>query len=120
MSDKRPSSTKVRRDCFEAHKKTDEDGHLYLVCYLSGGRFNPSTTAWEAEHVIRRVLKKDDTPSNVWPAHARCHKPKTATDITENAKGKRVADKSFGVKRKSGFSKTWRKKMDGSVVRRGE
>lgn len=119
MTDKRPSSTKVRRECFEAHRRTDEAGHVYLVCYLCGGRFNPATTTWEAEHVIRRVLKKDDTPSNVWPAHAKCHKPKTANDITENAKGKRVSEKAFGIKRKGGFRKDLRRKMNGEVVRRG-
>lgn len=97
----RPSGAQVRarRECFESHKWADNGGKIWLTCYICGGNIDPAREKWEAEHVIRRSLKTDDTPSNVWPAHPACHKPKTAEDIKENSKGKRVSDKHFGITR---------------------
>src|SRR5690349_18565878 len=97
------STTKYRRDCFDAHKKVDETGRIYLVCYLCKGRIDPARDAWDAEHTKRKTLGGSDSPENVWPAHKGCHQPKTARDLTENAKGKRVSDKHFGIVRKKGF-----------------
>lgn len=109
----RPSSTKIRRECFERNRYTDPvSGRVMMDCYLCGVAIDVALSAtrnsphaWEAEHVIRRVLSKDDSPSNILPAHVSCHKPKTARDTTENSKGKRVHDKHYGITRKQGFRK---------------
>lgn len=120
----RPSSTKVRRECFDAHKWTDKlTGRVMLTCHLCKGPIDPVRDRWEAEHTIRRVLSKDDSTANVLPAHYACHKPKTAKDVQENAKGKRVRDRHFGIARPSGSfagSRTskWKKKINGEVVER--
>lgn len=119
MTDKRPSSTKLRRECFEANKWQGADGRWYLTCHICKGHIDPAREPWEAEHSIRRVLTRDDGPTNVRPAHTKgCHEEKTKRDISENAKGKRVSDKSFGIVRKKGFDKRYRKRMDGTVERR--
>ena len=118
MSDKRPSSTKVRRECFDYWKRLDEAGTPYLVCYMTGARIYPSRgDQWEAEHSVRRSSGGSDKPPNVKPVLVSAHKPKTSSDITENAKGKRVAEKHFGIKRK-GWGGKYRKKMNGEVVER--
>jgi 5-methylcytosine-specific restriction enzyme A len=55
-----------------------------------------------------------------------CTKPKTAQEATERAKGLRVRDKAIGAFKRSGKpmagsrASGWRRKMDGSVVRREE
>ena len=93
------SPVQIRRNCFEAHKKADETGRIYLICHICGGRIDPARDKWDAEHSLRKTLSGSDEPSNVLPAHARCHDTKTANDNSENAKGKRVSERHFGIKR---------------------
>jgi hypothetical protein len=115
----RPSSTKLRRICFEAHQQTDEHGQIFMICHICNGPIWPAKAdAWECEHVMRRCLSGDDSAENLKPAHVRCDKVKTAADVSENAKGKRVADKHFGIRKKVAWGGKYRKKMDGSVVER--
>lgn len=102
----RPNSTKVRRECFDAHKFTDPlSGRIMLTCWICQGPIDPAREKWEAEHSVRRSVGGSDSPDNVLPAHTACHAPKTAKDITANSKGKRVRDKHFGIVRKQGFRK---------------
>lgn len=101
MSDKRPSSTKVRRECFDKHKFADELGKLWLKCHLCDVVFDPIRTRWEAEHTSPHAFGGDD----IRPAHYECHKVKTATDLGTIAKAKRVRDKHFNIKRAKGFYK---------------
>jgi 5-methylcytosine-specific restriction endonuclease McrA len=102
----RPNSTKVRRECFDAHKWIHPvTGRIMLTCHICKGQIDPAREKWDAEHTIRRVLSDDDSPTNVLPAHEACHDVKTKTDITENSKGKRVRDKHYGIVRKQGFRK---------------
>lgn len=99
------AQSKARRNCFETHKRNDDAGNIYLDCHLCGGRINPAVEAWVAEHAVRHALTADDSPANVLPAHARCARAKDKIDISENAKGKRVSDKHFGIVKKSGWWK---------------
>ena len=116
MIDKRPSSAKLRRECFDANKLEGPHG-LHLLCHICGGVIWPTKDQWECEHVMRRCLSGDDSASNLKPAHVKCHREKTKDDVSENAKGKRVSDKHFGISRKKPWSK-FKKKMDGSIVER--
>jgi 5-methylcytosine-specific restriction protein A len=114
MTDKRPSSAKARRECFEEHKQRDETGRIYLICHICSGRLDPAREQWEAEHVLPHAFGGKD----LRPAHYRCHKHKTATvDVPAIAKSKRVADKYFGI-RKRGWSTKWKKKVNGETVPR--
>lgn len=94
----RPSSTKVRRECFDANKRVDETGRIYLVCHICGGMIDPIRDRWEAEHPTPHANGGVKT----LPAHEACHDEKTPRDISEIAKGKRVADRHFGIRRSSG------------------
>ncbi len=112
--DKRPSSAKARRECFEEHKRRDETGRQYLVCHICGGNIYPTSEPWEAEHVLPHAFGGKDLK----PAHYKCHKVKTATvDVPAIAKAKRTADKHFGIKRR-GWGGKWKKKLNGEVVER--
>ena len=118
MSDKRPSSTAVRRKCWDYWKHLDESGTPFMVCYLSGARIYPSKgDRWEAEHSIARGLDGSDDPPNVKPALVDAHKEKTPDDIKRIAKSRRVHEKHFGIKRK-GWGGKYRKKVNGEVVER--
>lgn len=103
---------KARRDCFHAHKWNDEAGKIWLTCCFCGGRIDPAREAWEAAHGLRHSLTKDNSPSNVRPAHFKCHRETVPADIRENAKGKRSSDKHFGIVRKRGFRRGTGMKFD--------
>lgn len=115
MNERRPSSVKVRRECFDRNKWQDPiTGRIMMTCYLCKTTIDPVRQEWEAEHVSRRalghgdaeLLAKLDSAENIMPAHTECHAPKTAKDVKENAKGKRQAAKHFGIERKrSSFRK---------------
>ena len=115
-------STATRRKCFDFHKWIHPvTGRTVLTCHICEGLIQPSLGEdWEAEHVIRRVLKKSDAPVDVWPAHPDCHKPKTARDISEHRKGERTSDKHFGIRRpkRSMRNSKYKKKISGEVVER--
>jgi 5-methylcytosine-specific restriction endonuclease McrA len=77
---------------------------------------------WDVEHVVALALggteAKMDT--NLQPAHARCHAPKTVEDFGRIAKAKRVEARHLGAaKPRSSLSHpTLKRKLDGSVVPR--
>ena len=104
---RRAPSGKVRRECFERHRWTDKlTGRVMLTCHICHLPLDPARDLWDADHVIRRVLKPSDSSDDVMPAHRRgCHSEKTKTDISENSKGKRVHDRHYGIKTRSGFRK---------------
>lgn len=115
MTNKRPASAALRRLCFETHKRVDFAGRIYLLCHICKGPIRPASEPWEAEHIQRRVLSNDDSASNLAPAHVKCHREKTRTDVAENAKGKRSSDRHFGIRRR-GWGGKVRKKMSGEIV----
>jgi 5-methylcytosine-specific restriction protein A len=119
MTDKRPSSTKLRREVFDANRKTDETGRVYMECHICHGRIWPGAERWDAEHVIPHA----NGGKEVLPAHEKCHAVKTRNDVSEIAKGKRVSERHFGIKQAGGAMpgsrrSKWKKKMNGEVVER--
>jgi len=95
------NQARVRRQCFDANKKADRSGRIYLVCHICNGQIDPGREPWEADHVIARSIGGGD---NVLPAHKRCHDEKTHTEDTPRAaKSKRQSDKHFGIVRPLGF-----------------
>ena len=114
MTDKRPSSVKARRECFEANRLRDKLG-VYMICHICGGRIDPVRQKWEAEHVIPHYFGGEELK----PAHENpCHRRKThEEDRPAIQKSKNTADSHFGIKRK-GWGGKYRKKLDGSAVER--
>lgn len=119
------NSTRIRRECFEAHRWTDPvSGRIMLTCWICTLPIDPARQRWEAEHSVRRSVGGADDPTNVLPAHAECHAPKTVRDIKDNAKGKRVRDRHYGIKVSAGppmpgsKRSRFKRKMDGTTVLR--
>lgn len=96
----------------------DHDG----VCHICGGKITVGE-AWHVEHVVPLALGGDDEEANWRPAHSKCHKGKTKTDVTAVAKAKRREASHHGIRTTRaplpfGRQSKWKKKMDGTVVKR--
>ena len=123
----RPSSTKLRRLTFDAHRYTHPTtGRTVMDCHVCGKVIQPATEPWECDHVTPRGLRIDDGLGNLAPICAGkggCHSEKSKKDVSDIAKAKRVSDRHFGVKQSGssfpcGKRSRWKKKLDGTVVER--
>lgn len=126
------NSTRARRICFDKWKQTDEAGHIYMICQCGKGtrpdcgqRIDPIRQRWRADHGIRKWANGgEDTSENLFPVLEKCDRElKAPEDAKEIAKGKRISDRHFGIKRSSrpmigSRDSPFKKKMNGSVVRR--
>ena len=121
------NSVRARRICFETHKKVDASGRVYMICSCGCSRsFNPATTPWRADHAARWAEGGQDTPQNLSPILVSCDAGKggkAAKDTREVAKGKRVKDKHWGIKKSSrpmpgSRRSAFKRKMNGEVVPR--
>lgn len=96
------------------------------VCCLCGGKIDGAREKWIVEHLRALELGGADDPSNMGVAHAGCADAKTHGpngDHARAAKAKRVKRKALGIEKSKsplpGSRATrWKRKMDGSVVRR--
>lgn len=118
MTDRRPSSTKVRRECFDENKyQCPLSKRWKMTCHICQGPIDvikDGPDSWEAEHVIPFA----NGGGKVLPAHTDCHRTKTSKDVREIAKGKRASGKHFGIDRKrSKFRKPAGAKFDWSQGR---
>ena len=93
------------------------------VCHLCGGKIDGTREAWDIEHVITLAMGGADDDANMLPAHRACHAPKTVADFGRLAKAKRQQLRHLGIKRArsvipgSRWSR-WKRKLDGTTVRR--
>lgn len=71
------------------------------TCYLCNGQVDRVREAWEIEHEIPWEISRDDSDENLQVAHYKCHKVKTAVDMGDIAKVKRIAAKHTGTYPKS-------------------
>lgn len=93
-------------------------------CCICGGKIDGVHEMWD-EHVNPLWLNGDNSAENRAPAHVRCARTKTAAEATKRAKGRRVAEKHYGAKRSKrpmpgSRASGWKRKMDGTVERRGK
>jgi 5-methylcytosine-specific restriction protein A len=120
----RLSSTVIRRLCFERHKREHPiTGAVIMHCGKCDFEIDPVRQQWEADHIVAVAIGGSNEPDNLQPLCVHCHKEKTKTDVTSIAKGKRMAEKHYGIKRSKtpmpcGRRSPFKKKLDGSVVRR--
>lgn len=106
---------RVRLRVFEAHGGR---------CYLSGRKIQAGEV-WDIEHKVALSLGGENRENNLAPALRQAHMQKTKDDRAQLAKDERVRKKHLGIykarnpmpgSRGSGV----KKKIDGTVVRRGE
>ena len=83
------------------------------ICHLSGGKIMPGD-AWDVDHVIALVNGGEHRESNMAPALRIEHRKKTARDVAQKAKDRRIRQKHVGVKRPRTI-RQWRK-FDGTIV----
>ena len=81
--------------------------------------------AWDIDHILPLALGGTNTPENLQILCRPCHKAKTTkTDLPRIAKAKRLKAKHLGAQSPThrpipGSRRSpWKRKMDGSVVRR--
>ncbi len=92
------------------------------TCHICGGRIGPET--WEVEHIIPLALGGNDEPSNMAPAHLKCHRAKTRKDVADIAKSVRVEARHRGFKPPSrtplpfGKGSPLKRKLNGQIVPR--
>lgn len=90
-------------------------------CYLSGIRLTPGT--WEIEHIIAIINGGENRESNLAPvSKGKVHREKTREDVKIKAITYRKKKAHIGLRKKSRFpgskDSPWRKKIDGTVVKR--
>ena len=99
MSNQR-NSVKDRRECFEKNRQTHPvTGRTVLECHICHNWIEPAAEPWIAEHPTPHANGGTET----LPAHPECHDPKTRKDIRNIAKGKRISDRHFNIRRPRGF-----------------
>lgn len=112
---RRRRTTLQRAAIFEAHGG---------ICHLCGAKINGTREAWDLEHVVPYALTRDDSDENLRPAHASCHKAKTAQDVGQIAKAARVSAKHKGARKPGSMpgskASPWKRRVDGTTVRRDE
>ena len=95
------------------------------TCHLCNMKVVPGED-WDVSHDIPLEAGGKDDESNWFVAHRKCHRVHTSTvDMPLIAKVKRVHQRHIGAKQSKsplpgGRNSKWKKRLDGSVVRRGE
>lgn len=91
-------------------------------CHISGIKIQPGDK-WEVDHVIPLVLGGANAESNLAPALSTEHRKKTAADVAQKSKDRRVRAKHIGLHKPKAIvpgsrASKWKKLLSGKVVRR--
>lgn len=103
----RGSSESARRKCLQYWGIKTGMG-LRMFCKGKGCKImiDPVRDRWEADHTIPIAENGADECPNIKPLCKFCHDHKTnKEDKPRIAKGKRIRDRHYGVKRSTGFGK---------------
>ena len=74
--------TRIRRTALQRLRIFEAAAGL---CHICGGRIDGTRERWDVEHVIPLALGGEDADHNIRPAHAACHRAKSARDAAWDA-----------------------------------
>jgi len=80
-------------------------------------------TAWELDHILALINGGANSEANLMPLCSPCHKVKTKVDVKAKSVTYKKALKHSGAVKKKGWGGAhakFKRKMDGTVVPRGE
>ena len=91
-------------------------------CWLCGEKIMIGE-AWDVEHRKPLWLGGEDEPTNLSPAHTKCHKSKTADEAPVRAKSDRIRARHVGARKQrrpmiGSRASGWKRKMSGEWERR--
>lgn len=112
-TDDTPAPPRVRLRVFEAHEGR---------CHISGRKIGPGDK-WELDHVVALVNGGENRESNLAPALTSEHRKKTAQDVAQKAKDRRVRQKHLGIYQSKSTlpgskNSKWKRKVGGLTVPR--
>lgn len=91
------------------------------ICHLSGRKIMPGD-AWDVDHVIALVNGGEHRESNMAPALRIEHRKKTARDVAQKSKDRRIRAKHLGIRKPSRFPTArtgkFKQKVGGQTVPR--
>lgn len=89
------------------------------VCHLCDGKIM-AADKWDVDHILALALGGKDDESNFAPAHKGCHQTKSAVDVGMIRKADRQRARFIGAKPKRAWpgADKWKKRLDGTTVRR--
>ncbi len=93
------------------------------VCHISGIKIKAGD-AWELDHVKALVNGGENRESNLAPALKDKHREKTALDVAEKSRDRRIKQKHHGMRPKpkhivpGSKASGWKKPLHGPAVRR--
>lgn len=93
------------------------------VCHVSGRNIRPGET-WDLDHVVSLINGGEHREFNLAPALRAPHKEKTKVEMQEKSRVYHKKAKNLGISLKKkkpmpgSKASGWKRKMDGTVVRR--
>jgi len=104
---------RVRLRVFDAHGG---------ICHITGRKITPADK-WDLDHVIALCNGGENREGNLAPAIHTAHKAKTAQDVAQKSKDRRVRAKHLGAPKSvatipGSKASKWKRKIDGTVVPR--
>ncbi len=110
-----PAPPRVRLRVFEAYEGK---------CGITGRKIQPGDV-WELDHIKALTNGGENRESNLQPALKEAHKAKTARDVAQKSKDRRVRSKHLNIHKSKnplpgGRKSNLKKKLSGEVVRRNE
>lgn len=110
-----PAPPRVRLRVFEAFGGK---------CGITGRKIHPGD-AWDIDHIQALANGGENRESNLQPALKEAHKAKTAQDVAQKSKDRRVRAKHLGIHKSAtplpgGKHDKFKRKIGGGVVLRNE
>ena len=95
------------------------------ICQETGRRIGPADQ-WDCDHKTALCNGGEHRESNLRPVLRAAHRKKTAKDVAQKAKDRRVRSKHLGIKPRTANAlpgskgSKWKRRVDGTVIRRDQ